>query len=222
MPIDPPPRRDRDAARGATTKFVFDFGGVLFRWQPVQLLRRVLPRQAADETAAQRLADDIFQGYGGDWGEFDRGTLGVPELVRRIAARTGLLPEEVRSVVDAVPGELQPIPETVALLRRLHAEGRRLHFLSNMPHPYADHLEREHAFVGWFESGVFSARVQHIKPEPGIFDLAAQRFQADPAQLVFIDDVLGNVQAARSRGWNALHFVDAVDCETRLRAEGWI
>jgi putative hydrolase of the HAD superfamily len=203
-------------------KIVFDLGGVLFRWQPLQLVQRELPRHAVDEAAAQRLVEGIFQGYGGDWGEFDRGTLAASELVRRIAARTGLQVEEVQAVVDAVPDELQPIPETVALLQRLHRAGRRLHYLSNMPHPYADHLEREHAFVGWFESGVFSARVQQIKPEPGIFDLAARRFEADPAQLVFIDDVLGNVQAARRRGWNALHFLDAADCETQLRARRWM
>jgi putative hydrolase of the HAD superfamily len=203
-------------------RIVFDFAGVLFHWQPLQLLRRVLPRHATDEASARRLAQDIFQAYGGDWAEFDRGTLGVPELVQRIAARTGLPPEAVRSVVDAVPAELQPIPESVALLRRLHGEGRRLHFLSNMPHPYADHLEREHAFIGCFESGVISARVGQIKPEPGIFATAARRFGAEPHELLFIDDVADNVRAAQRAGWHALHFVDAADCQAQMRAGGWI
>jgi len=203
-------------------RIVFDFAGALFHWQPLQLLRRVLPRHASDEASARRLAQDIFQAYGGDWAEFDRGTLGVPELVQRIAARTGLPPEAVRSVVDAVPAELQPIPESVALLRRLHGEGRRLHFLSNMPHPYADHLEREHAFIGCFESGVISARVGQIKPEPGIFATAARRFGAEPHELLFIDDVADNVRAAQRAGWHALHFVDTADCQAQMRAGGWI
>jgi putative hydrolase of the HAD superfamily len=202
--------------------FVFDFGGVLFRWQPLALLQRELPQRAVDEVSAQRLVDGIFQGYGGDWGEFDRGTLDVPELVRRIAARTGLHAHEVQAVVDAVPAELQPMPETVALLRRLRDAGRRLFYLSNMPHPYADHLEREHAFVAWFESGVFSARVRQIKPEPGIYATAARHFGAAPDQLLFIDDVLDNVHAAQRAGWSALHFVGGADCEARLRADGWI
>jgi len=203
-----------------TMRFVFDFAGVLFHWQPLELLQRVLPQHATDHLSAQSLAQDIFQGYGGDWAEFDRGTMEVPELVQRIAARTGLQPAAVQAVVDAVPGELQPIPETVALLQRLHAEGRRLHFLSNMPHPYADHLEREHAFIRRFESGVFSARVGQIKPEPEIYRIAAQRFQAKPAQLLFLDDVLDNVLAARQAGWQALHFVDARQAETQMRAIG--
>ena len=113
------------------------------------------------------------------------------------------------------------MPATVALLRRLRDDGRRLFFLSNMPQPYAEHLEREHAFVGWFADGVFSARVQLIKPEAEIFALAARRFGVPPAQLVFIDDMPTNVEAARQAGWNALQFVDAADCEVQLRRHGW-
>jgi len=203
-------------------RIVFDFAGVLFRWQPPRLLQRVLPQHAGDAQAATVLAETIFQGYGGDWAEFDRGRLEVPELVRRIAARTGLPAQDVRAVVDAVPAELQPMADTVSLLRRLRAEGRRLFYLSNMPLPYAEHLEREHDFVGWFEAGVISARVQQIKPEREIFDIAARQFDADPSQLVFIDDVPANVHAARQAGWQALHFLNAADCELQLRRGGWL
>ena len=203
-------------------RIVFDWAGVLFHWQPRKLLRRTLPLQAIDETSAARLEQAIFEGYGGDWADFDRGLLEVPELVQRIAARTGLPPESVRAVVDAVPAELQPMPDTVALMQRLHAQGRRLHFLSNMPAPYADHLEREHGFLRCFESGVVSARVQQIKPDPGIFATAARLFGAMPSELLFIDDVPGYVQAARAAGWQALQFIDAMDCEAQLRAGGWL
>lgn len=157
-------------------KLVFDFGGVLFNWHPPSLLRRELPHRAPDEASAKRWVREFFQGYDGDWAEFDRGTVEPPALVRRIAARTGLAEHEVQRVIDGVPAELQPIVGTVDLLRRLRAGGRTLFYLSNMPAPYADHLEREHEFVGWFEAGVFSARVRAIKPEPAIYALAAERF----------------------------------------------
>lgn len=201
-------------------RIVFDWAGVLFHWQPQRLVQRTLPEHVPDEAAAKRWVHDIFQGYGGDWAAFDRGVVEVPALVARIAARTGLSEAEVQRVVNAVPAELQPMPDTVALLCRLHAHGRRLHFLSNMPMPYADHLEREHDFLRCFESGVISARVQQIKPERGIFDTAARLFGARPAELLFIDDVPDNVLAARRAGWQALQFVDAADCEAQLRARG--
>jgi putative hydrolase of the HAD superfamily len=201
-------------------KIVFDFAGVLFAWHPPSLIRRELPGRAADEASAARWAGLIFQGYGGDWAEFDRGTVSPEALTERIARRTGLPAGEVRRVVDGVPRELQPIESTVALLKTLRDAGRALYFLSNMPAPYADHLEALNPFVGWFRDGVFSARVQLIKPEPAIFELAARRFEAAPGELLFFDDVAANVDAARCAGWNAHHFTDAADCEAELRRRG--
>jgi putative hydrolase of the HAD superfamily len=204
---------------------VFDFGGVLFRWRPEQLLQQVLPGRATDAAQARHWATQIFQSYGGDWGEFDRGTVQPAELVQRIARRTGLAPHEVQAVVDAVPDELAPQPESVDLLARLRsatrAAGRRLYYLSNMPAPFAETLERRHDFVRGFDDGVFSARVQLVKPDRAIFDLAARRFGEAPASLVFLDDHLPNVEAARLAGWQALHFVDPASCEQALRAQGW-
>jgi putative hydrolase of the HAD superfamily len=199
------------------TRIVFDFGGVLFRWQPERLLRELLPQHASDATSAAHWVRQIFQSYGGDWGDFDRGTVEPPALVQRIASRTGLAPAEVQRVVDAVPYELQPLPETVALLQRLHAAGRPLYFLSNMPAPYADFLQATHGFLGLFQDGVFSGRVHHNKPEPAIFQLAAQRFGAAPAELLFIDDHAPNVLAAQQLGWQGLVFTGAAQAEAALR-----
>lgn len=201
--------------------FVFDFGGVLFRWRPASLLRECLPQRAYDAHSAQHWVEQIFQGFAGDWGEFDRGTVSVDELARRIAARTGLPADEVHVLVAAVPLELQPLADSVALLQCLRGAGHRLFYLSNMPLPFAQWLEREHDFVGWFETGVFSSHVRHIKPEAAIFELAARRFGVAASQLVLIDDSVRNVLAARTAGWQALQFVDAADCRRQLREAGW-
>ena len=201
-------------------KPVFDFGGVLFHWRPPELVQRELPHLATDAASAAFWAEAIFQGYGGDWAEFDRGSLAVPALVRRIAQRTGLKDHEVQAVVDGVPNELQPIEQTVALLERLRNGGTPLYFLSNMPAPYADHLEARHDVVGWFTDGVFSARVQRVKPERAIFDLAARRFGVPPAELLFFDDHLPNVEAAIAAGWQAEHFTEAAGAADTLRRHG--
>jgi putative hydrolase of the HAD superfamily len=177
----------------------------------------------AGATDAAHWAAQVFQGYGGDWADYDRGTVAVPELVARIAARTGLTPAEVQAVVEGVPAELQPLPDSVALIERLRAAGHRLHYLSNMPAPCADVLERrEAALFAHFDGGVFSSRVQRVKPEPAIYALAAGRFGAAPEELVFLDDHEPNVAAARAAGWQGVHFRDAAQAEAALRAGGWL
>ena len=202
-------------------KIVFDMAAVLLSWQPRELLMRTLAHRATDAVSAAHWEAQIFEGYQGDWAEFDRGTVAVPELVQRISRRTGLDDAEVRAVVDAVPHELQAIPETVDLLHQLGDAGHELYYLSNMPAPYADVVEAANPFFGRFRAGVFSGRVRHIKPEPGIFALAAERFDAAAHELVFLDDTAANVVAARSLGWNALQFSHAEQARAELRARGW-
>ncbi len=199
---------------------VFDFGGVVFRWRPKELLRRTLPHRAVDEAAAQQLAADFFQNHEGDWGRFDRGTIGVPELAPMIAERLGFEVGEVQAVIDAVPGELAAQQETVDLIHRLHDKGHRLYFLSNMPEPYAVHLERSHEFFSRFTDGVFSSRVKLIKPELAIFELATKRFGIDPWDTVFIDDLASNVLIAKAHGWHAIQFINAQQVEDDLIALG--
>ena len=203
-------------------KIVFDFGAVLFAWQPRALLRRELPHRVSDEAQAAHWELQIFENYGGDWGEFDRGTVSVPELVQRISSRTGLEPAEVQTVVDAVPHALQPDPGTLALMHELGDAGHELYFLSNMPAPYASHLEASHDFIKRFRSGVFSCRVQHNKPEPAIYHLAEERFGAQAEELVLLDDNASNVQTARALGWNALRFANAAQAGAEMRQAGWM
>ncbi|MBL8306689.1 MAG: HAD family phosphatase [Rubrivivax sp.] len=202
------------------TAVVFDFGGVLLRWQPAQLIRDLLPQRAPDDDSARQVAGQIFQSYGGDWAEFDRGTLEPPALLERLAARTGLPAAEVQRVVDAVPHALQPLPDTVALMERLHAAGHTLFYLSNMPRPYADFLLATHGFLGRFRDGVFSGRVGHNKPEREIFEIASARFGRMPGELLFIDDHAPNVAAAQALGWQSFVFEGAAAAEAEFTRRG--
>jgi putative hydrolase of the HAD superfamily len=199
---------------------IFDFGAVLFRWRPHVLLAQTLPQRVGDEASAEHWKRQIFQGFQGDWGDFDDGKIGAPELVARISARTGLAPAEVQAVVQAIPAELAPLPESVAVLAALREAGHRLFFLSNMPEPYAQHLEREHHFLSWFEAGVFSARVGCRKPQASIFELALERFGIAPGEALFIDDHPANVAAAQALGLPALLFTSAEQLRRDLAARG--
>ena len=203
-------------------RFVFDFGGVLFNWRPIDLVQRHFPQQAHDEVSARATVAAVFQGFGGDWAQFDRGVLEADELVQRIAARTGLPLAQVRVLVDGVPASLTPRQDTVALLERLHAAGATLHFLSNMPRLYAEHLDRTHPeLMARFGGGVYSSRVRLIKPEEAMFRLASDRFGAPAHRLLLLDDIAVNVTAALAQGWKALQFSDAASCERALQAQGW-
>ncbi|MEY4766085.1 MAG: hypothetical protein RI907_2758 [Pseudomonadota bacterium] len=202
---------------------VFDFGGVLFRWQPKVLIQQVLPHLARNDDEALALASQVFQSFqpGSDWAEFDRGALPWDDVRDRIVARTGLAADDVHALMAAIPPHLEAVADTVAWLEALAALGTRLYFLSNMPAPYAEHLQREHAFLSHFLDGVFSCDVGQIKPNDDIFHTAQRQFGIDPAQTLFIDDNHHNIAAARALGWQAMWFESAGQCQQAVRDAGW-
>jgi putative hydrolase of the HAD superfamily len=197
-------------------RIVFDFGGVVFRWHPASFLARIWPHRIETLEQGAQAAAVFFQNYGGDWGLFDQGLIGADEVVQRISARTGWSADDVVAVVRAVPDELMPIAGTVALIHDLKAAGHRLHFLSNMPQPYADHLSAAYPLHEWFESGLFSGRVKQIKPSAGIYAMAEQHFGARPEELLFIDDHPANVDAALALDWQSFLFTDPASARREL------
>ena len=190
---------------------VFDFGAVLFAWQPVQLVSHHFSERAATPAQAQQLARAIFHHV--DWQGFDVGKVALDEVIGRTALRLDLPHETVYSALAPIGEQLVPIACNVALLARL-CERRASHgdltlyFLSNMPEPFARSLERRIDFLQWFDGGIFSSDVKLGKPDPDIYHLLASRFRLEAAETLFIDDTQANVNAADALGWQTIHCED--------------
>lgn len=203
---------------------VFDLGAVLLHWQPLELAMHMLPRHAPNPAAAAHLCERLFQGLhpGATWSEFDRGQIEPAPLAVLLAAQSGVDADELLRFIHAIPDHLQTKSDTAALLPRLRAQGHRLVYLSNMPTPFSEHLLRHRDFFSYFEAGIFSGRVGLVKPEHPIFELAETQLRLTPAHTIFIDDNAHNIATARARGWQAIQFRDAAQCEGDLRALGWL
>lgn len=195
-----------------TTAIVFDFGAVLFDWRPDLMVAEQFPEIAHTPHLAQALVRDIF--HHDDWQSFDRGTVELEQVIARTARRLALPQSGMDTLMSGIGERLQPIPETLALLGRLRDRRDqtgdvRLYFLSNMPAPFARVLERRHAFLDWFDGGIFSGDARLIKPDPAIYALLESRYALEPSRIVFMDDLLPNVAVARARGWRGIHFASA-------------
>ena len=205
---------------------VFDFGAVLFDWQPAQVVRQHLPGSTHDDASAHALSQTIF-GHA-DWQAFDQGLISEQALVQRISSRLALPASQVASMVVLIGEQLPVIPTSLAVLQQLRdrrdaSEGEgetiRLYYLSNMPEPYARALERKHAFLQWFDDGIFSGDVKLIKPDPAIYAAATERFNLQGETTVFIDDSLPNVQAAQAHGWRAVHLPSPEQLPSKLNEQ---
>ena len=187
---------------------VFDFGAVLFGWQPEKLLARHFPQLTQKPVDARQLVRAVF--HHESWQRFDKGTVELAAVVSETAARLALPAPALHALMAPIGEELEPIACSVDLLgqlrcRREQAGDIRLYYLSNMPAPFARVLEQKHEFINWFDGGIFSGDVKLGKPDPAIYELLATRHALAPEATLFIDDTAVNVQAARDMGWQAIH-----------------
>lgn len=107
-----------------------------------------------------------------------------------------------------------------ALLERLSAAGHSLHAFTNYTSWY--HMIDRKLGLGRFLHWTFvSAHTGHRKPAPEAFEHAIQVLGCPADRLLFIDDRLTNVEAARQAGMQAIHFTgSAAQLEQELREHG--
>lgn len=100
---------------------------------------------------------------------------------------------------------LHPNVASVRAARRAHARGHRLAILSNAPVEVAGAIDG----LDWLEPfapRLFSCRLRAVKPEPEVFVAALSALDAQPDEVVFVDDREANVIAARKLGLQAVLF----------------
>ncbi len=72
--------------------------------------------------------------------------------------------------------------------------------------PNARNAVRDHVNEAKFDDLIFSAEVGLAKPDRRIYALALERLQVQPAEAIFVDDVEGNAEAARTLGMTGIRF----------------
>ncbi|MEO8378184.1 MAG: HAD-IA family hydrolase [Acidobacteriota bacterium] len=97
----------------------------------------------------------------------------------------------------------------------------RVAFLSNSNEVHAELIPRRFATLFRKDDRfVFSHRFRVAKPDPEMYRRALEVIGALPHQVVFIDDLLENVHAARGVGLQSFQFVDAQQLTGELVAAG--
>ena len=71
-----------------------------------------------------------------------------------------------------------------------------------------------------FDGAIVSAEVGMLKPQPEIYHLLLNNNELIASETVFIDDMLYNVEGAKSVGMHAIQFEDIGQCEKDLISLG--
>jgi 2-haloacid dehalogenase len=180
---------------------VFDFGGVLFDWNPRYLYRHYFP---GDEQAMERFLDEI------QFDEWNRQQdIGRPfseaviELSQRFPQYAGLIKAFDTRWEETLAGVF---PQSVAILECLYQAGYPLYALSNWSVEKFHLVRQRYDFLNWFNAIIISGEARLAKPDPEIFHYFLNTIQREPQECLFIDDAAMNIAVAWELGFQALRF----------------
>ncbi len=140
---------------------------------------------------------------------YDTGQLSSERFIEMLCAYLQLSPKQVTHYWNAIilPGINPKRYETLATLQQQYS----LYVLSNTNDIHIDWVRQHVAAAGYpdfetrfFKKRFYSQRLGALKPEPAIYEQVEKHVQETPDQLLFIDDLQPNVEAARARGWQAV------------------
>lgn len=115
--------------------------------------------------------------------------------------------QERRAMMAAWQPTAAPLPGAVALTKHLHRCGVGLAIAtSSTQGPFAWKMAPHQAWLRCFDQVVLrdDPAVTAGKPAPDLFQVAADRLGADPAQCLVFEDSAAGVQAAQAAGMSAI------------------
>lgn len=178
---------------------VFDVGNVLLSWKADLILNDYVPEVShLHDELARRIFHSPY------WTMRDRGIITVEEAIEGMSSGAPELTLYIRRVMTEWVAMDRVIEEGIQALKTCKAHGKRLYVLSNYAADAFQVVDEKYEFFRLFDGKLISGREQLVKPEPAIYQLAAQRFQLDPARTLFIDDTHTNIEAALFAGWQGI------------------
>ena len=194
---------------------IFDLGGVLVDWNPEYVF---LKEFNGNRVKMEWFFNNICTS---EWNEEqDSGKLIKIATEERIK----LFPEYEKLIrmfygrwKEMLRGE---IPETVEIIKKLKSQNYRLIALTNWGVETFPVALEKFKFLKLFEGIVISGEIKMLKPFKKIYQYTLNKYNLNPANCIFIDDRLSNVEGAIKCGINAIQFISSEKLITKLKHLG--
>ena len=178
---------------------ILDMGNVLLEWNKDKIL------QGVSDTKKDYLILDktIFQS--GLWERLDLGTMTREELVLKVVSMIGsTYQKKIEEVIWNWPSYIDIYTEVLPVLSELKKKGHRIFVLSNTSKVFYDLLDEQLSPLKELLDGfVLSCDIKVIKPDLAMFKEILDKYQLNPTNCVFLDDIEDNTIAAKKLGIRA-------------------
>jgi len=196
------------------TWFVFDLGNTVIKLAYERVIENICRNASTNRDALVELLEKP-----GGYRDLERGAVTFVDFYDFLcdkAGYRGTLREFHDIWSDFFDGPMPGIEDVLDRVRKKY----RVAFLSNSNEVHAEVIPRRYgALFTKDDRFVFSHRFHSAKPDPDIFLRTLEVVGALPRHVVFVDDLIENVIAARSLGIKAYQYVDSLSLVTELERD---
>lgn len=187
---------------------IFDLGDVLFAWDPNTTISSIPGPTLRAITQSPT------------WKQYERGAITADECYTHAAQEFGISRIELAAALQECVQALKPHETMNALINTLHAAGWPLYLLTNIGQADWERVRHKHhqdyawgLFDGIFASGYHGMR----KPDLGFYRYVLQQTRWAAHEVLFVDDRVENVVAARQVGMTAILFKSAEETSRTMK-----
>lgn len=189
---------------------ILDIGQVLahFRWKEY-IEDLGFKGEIADRIAKATVLSNV-------WGEIDRGKLTDEELIEFCCANDPELKKEIHEFFQSLEYIVEEYPYSVNWIKSLKEAGCNVYLLSNYGKTTFEYAKKKFNFLNYVDGSVISYQIKSIKPEPEIYLTLMQKYDIQPEEAVFLDDLEKNLATASMLGMKTIQFINLEDAIKKL------
>lgn len=192
---------------------VFDFGGVVANADTAQMSTFLVDsfqiNQSELSSALKEMQNFISKGLSEEqyWKQY-------------AASKKVTLPNNWLQLWDEVLRKsITEIPETIPIVKDLQSRGYQTAMLSDVTQ-YQAEVIRKMGYYDLFSPVLLSYEIGVKKPNPEAFEILLKTLQKPPSDVIFIDDRIENVQAAKNLGIDSIQFISPGQLKKDLLEKG--
>lgn len=140
------------------------------------------------------------------WKEMDRRATLDEELIEGFIANDTEIATYIREFLLFSETAVKEFDYSAGLISRLKENGYKVYLLSNYGGRNYQYAKENFSFIRLADGAVISYEVGSVKPEPEIFEALIRKYNLEPQEAVFLDDLETNIKAAAAHGFHTILF----------------
>ena len=181
---------------------LFDLSGVFFNNGLKLAIKQVEERFGISEDIMKYVLNGEFAI------EYRTGLIEPEDFWYRVSDYLDLDIEDVEIIREIFFEAYYPSDEIIEIVQDLRGAGVEPAYISNGPRDRTEYLDEKYDFISLFDFGLFSFEAGYLKPVPEIYNEFLLRFDINPKDVLYIDDKINNIEAAKSLGITSFLYED--------------